>query len=91
MEVGEILALTTNPRGGINVVQSGCIKKKIPPVISRDLLRSSASIHKYVNTTIPTCLMINIGVNLVLMLVDVMMEQMVVVVVLALDVHRKVT
>ncbi len=50
------------------------LNRKFLQVISRDLLRSSASIHMYVNTTILTCLMINIVVHLVLMLADVMVE-----------------
>ncbi len=62
------------------------LKRKFLQVISSDLLRSSASIYTYVNTTIPTCLMINVGVNLFFMVPDVMVGRMVVVVVLALDV-----
>ncbi len=50
------------------------LKRKFLHVISRDLLRSGASIQTYVNTQILTCLMINIVVHLVLMLVDVMVE-----------------
>ena len=83
MEVHGILTLTT---GGINAVLSGCFKKKISPVISKVLLRSNTSIHTYVDTTILTCVVNIVGVDLVLMIVDVMVEQVMVVVILALDV-----
>ena len=50
------------------------LKRKFVHVISEDSLYSCASIHMCVNTTILTCLMINIVVHLVLVLVDVIKE-----------------
>ncbi len=78
--------MTTYLRGGLNAVQSGCFKKKISPVVSKALLWSNVSIHTYVDTTILTCVVIIVRVDLVLMIVDVVVEQVMVVIALALDV-----
>ena len=53
MEVRRILALGTNPRGGINAVLSGCSKKKIPPIIAdaTKWTEDNVTPHKMTTTT----------------------------------------